>query len=90
MPVFSMFEIGRIFSLISSMFTDFAYIRNTQSGTIFSRRSVISLQAAFEFAQTRIFPSVYSTISAMAATKVLVLPVPDVEIVHFFKLYKRS
>lgn len=74
-----MLDIGRIFSLIVCMSTDLAYIRYKHFGTISSNRSVISLQAALEFAHIRTKPSVLFIISVMAATKVRVLPVPKVE-----------
>lgn len=70
-------QIGLMVSLIFFATCVFAYIRNiSPKCNTLIRRSVISSQAAFEFAQTKTDSLVDRTISSMAATKVLVLPVP--------------
>lgn len=60
-----------------SFLNDFAYIRKRSLlGKNFKSRSVISSHAAFELAHTNTYLFVVCTISRMAATRVLVFPVP--------------
>lgn len=72
-----MLQIGRIFGLILSLSCDFAKILIISFGVKWStRRSAISSQAALELQHTSTQLSVDRTISKIAATKVLVFPVP--------------
>lgn len=58
---------------------DFEYMRNIWSDSkIFNSRSAISSQAGLVMAQTRIFLVVVFIICSIAATSVLVLPVPNI------------
>lgn len=68
---------GFNFRLMFALLNDFAYsLYNSLSFKTSFNRSAISSDAAFEFAHTNKLPLVVRTICSIAATSVLVLPVP--------------